>query len=119
MDTDDRPHTTLSELLSHRARRSPVSRLVIDVSGGLAIAAVATWARPGWWGVPLSAGLCLLCYGSWAIAERRLFPAPWQLTEFAERGWRAGRAAAALLGIASFLLLLLSLLAAGLGRWKS
>lgn len=119
VDADDRPDITLGELLSRRARRTPPSRLVIDVAGGLSIAAVAVWARPGGWGVPLSAGLCLLSYGVWATAERRLLASPWQLTQLVERAWRAGHAAAAVLGVASFLLLLLSLLSVGLGRWKS
>ena len=118
-DPAHRSDLSLHEVLSRRARRTPASRLVIDIAGGIAVAVVAAWARREGWVVFVSAGLCLSSYGSWAATERRLFASPWKLSLFAERGWRAARAVAALLGIVSFLLLLLALLSVGLGRWSS
>ena len=119
--TDPGQHqgATLNDLLSLRARRMPRSRLLIDVTGGIAIAATALWARP--WGALmfLSGGVCLASYGAWAFAERQLFDSPWRLSARAERSWRILKAAAALLGMLAFLTLIFALLGLGLGRWNS
>lgn len=119
--TDPGQHqgATLHELLSLRARRTPRSRLLIDIVGGIAIAAAALWARPGSALMLLSGGVCLASYGAWAFAERRIFDSPWRLSARAERVWRTLKAAATLLGLLAFLALLFALLSLGLGQWSS
>lgn len=110
---------SLGEILSARARRTPASRLTIDVLGGLAVGATALWARPRGVLLLVTAGLCLAMYGVWAAAERRLYHSPWTLPERTERFWRATRGTAALVGVASFLGFLFGVLALGLGQWSS
>jgi len=109
---------SLAEVLSRRARRTPTSRLWIDVVGGAALVLAAAWARPRAWAAILGGGLCLAAYGLWAFAELRLFSAPWLLPPRTEARWRAARAVAGVIGVLAFLLLLFGLLSVGLGRWS-
>lgn len=109
---------SLAEVLSRRARRTPMSRLWIDVVGGGALVLVSAWARPRGWAAILGGGLCLAAYGLWAFAERRLFTEPWRLPPRTETRWRAVRELAGGVGVLAFLLLLFGLLSVGLGRWS-
>lgn len=109
----------LAELLSARARRTPRERLALDVIGGALIAAAALWARPGGWVALAAAGACVSSYGVWALAERRLLPRPWPEVEPHRGLWRAVQGAAALLGVAAFVLFLFAALGVALGPIKS
>ena len=110
-------HPTLAELLSTRARGASDLRLAIDVALGVVIAvAVAIW-RPPAWPVLLAAGSCFAAFGAWGITDRELRErgqtAP-------NAGWlRAGRLAAALLGVVAGVTLLLGVLGLALGTWIS
>ncbi len=112
---DADPRGSLAEILSTRARAAAPSRLALDVVGGAAIAATAAWARPAGWLALASAATCFLSYGLWALTERRLVSEPWRLPMLAERSYRGLHAAAAILGLAAFVALLLALLGIGLG----
>ena len=106
---------SLAEILSARARTAAPSRLALDVLGGAAIATTAAWARPAGWLALASAATCFFCYGLWAITERQLLSEPWRLPRVAERTYRGLHAAAAIVGMTAFVLLLLALLGIGLG----
>ncbi len=106
---------TLGEILSLRARTAAPSRLALDVAGGAAIAATAAWAKPAGWLAIASAAICFLCYGLWAISERRLLSEPWRLSRPVELTYRGLHAATAMVGLAAFVALLLALLGIGLG----
>lgn len=110
-----RANAGLAEILGARALRATSPRLVADVIVGALVVAVAAWVRPMAWMLLLSAGACLVSYGVWAFAVRRLSAEAWRLSPGAENGWRALRAAGAFAGIAAFVLLLISLLGTMLG----
>lgn len=112
-------NASLPELLSARARRTPRDRLVLDVVGGIVVAAAALWARPSGWVVVAAAAACFASYGIWALAELRLLPRPWPEHEPHESAWRAVQGAAALLGLGAFVLLLFAALGVALGPIKS
>ena len=114
----DAPRATagLAEILGERALRAGSPRLTADIIVGTVIVVVAAWLRPAAWMLLLSAGACLAAYGTWAFAVRRLSAEAWRLSPGAENGWRALRAAGAFVGIAAFVLLLISLLGMMLGR---
>ncbi|MCL4215359.1 MAG: hypothetical protein KJZ74_15765 [Gemmatimonadales bacterium] len=112
-------NASLAELLSARARRTPRDRLAIDVVGGLLIAGTAVWARPGGWLIVAAAAGCFTFYGIWALAERHLLPRPWPERPSHEGVWEAVQGAAAVLGVGSFVLLLLAALGVGLGSITS
>lgn len=109
------PNASLAELLSARARRTPQDRLVIDVAGGILVAVAAFWAKPGGWVAIAAAAGCFVGYGCWALAERRLLPLPWPEQVRHEARWRAVQAAAAVVGIGAFVLLLFAALGIALG----
>lgn len=111
---DEAPN--LAEVLRHRARSAPRSRLIIDMAGGAALALVAYWARPVAWLVVASVGGCLAFYGLWAWADRRLHGLAWPFVRSVETRWRLMRSAAAIGGIASVLLLMFAVLGVALGR---
>jgi len=113
----DAPRATagLAEILGERALRAGSSRLTADIIVGTLIVAVAVWLRPAAWVLLLSAGACLIAYGAWAFAVRRLSAEAWRMPPGAENGWRALRAAGAFVGVAAFVLLLISLLGTMLG----
>ncbi|HET8769711.1 MAG TPA: hypothetical protein VFM71_01890 [Gemmatimonadaceae bacterium] len=113
----DAPRATagLAEILGERALRAGSSRLTADIIVGTLIVAVAVWLRPAAWVLLLSAGACLMAYGAWAFAVRRLSAEAWRMPPGAENGWRALRAAGAFVGVAAFVLLLISLLGTMLG----
>lgn len=112
-------NASLAELLSARARRTPRDRLALDIVGGVLIAIAAAWARPGGWVAVASAATCFAAYGVWALAELRLLPRPWPEQEPHETAWRVVQGAAAVLGIAAFVLLLFAALGVALGPIKS
>lgn len=112
-------HSSLAELLSARARRTPRDRLVLDIVGGLLVAAVAVWARPGGWVVLTAAATCFVAYGAWALAELKLLSVPWPERVPREGLWRALQGGAAFLGVGAFILLLFAGLGVGLGSIKS
>lgn len=109
----------LAELLSARARRTSPQRLALDVIGGVLVAAVAVWARPGGWVALAAAAACFACYGVWAVAEVRLLPRPWPERVPREGLWRAVQGVAALLGVGTFVLFLFAALGVALGPIKS
>ncbi|MDH5233376.1 MAG: hypothetical protein OEW77_00350 [Gemmatimonadota bacterium] len=113
------PDATLREVLSHRARRTPESRLWIDVGGGALVALAAVWALPKGAMALIGGGSCLACYGAWAMAERRLTSAPWKLDAGVERRWRTLHRVASFVGLVAFLGFLFGLFALGLGTWTS
>jgi len=116
MVIDDVPREpNLAEILSARALRTPMDRLRIDIVGGALIAATAIWARPAGWVVLLAAALCFVSYGAWAVAERRLQPVPWPDVIAHEGAWRALHRVAGMIGLASFVLLMLAALGVALG----
>ena len=112
-------NASLAELLSARARRTPRDRLALDVIGGILIATTAGWARPSGWVVVAAAAGCFAFYGIWALAELRLLPRSWPEPAPNERLWEAVQGAAAVLGLGSFVLLLIAALGVGLGPIKS
>jgi hypothetical protein len=107
---------SLGEVLDRRARRTPPSRLAIDIIGGVLIVAAAAWARMGPWLALVGAGAALAAYGTWARAAQHLAEEPWRLPKPVERRWRLLQAVTAPIGIAGFVLLLFALLGVGLGR---
>lgn len=112
-------NASLAEVLSARARRTPRDRLVVDVVGGVAIAATAIWARPAGWVVWAAAAGCLASYGLWALAEVQLLPRPWPERIRFAAWWRGMQPVAALLGVSAFVLLLFAALGLALGPIKS
>jgi hypothetical protein len=106
---------SLAAILGARARTTPPSRLGLDIAGGAAIAAVTLWARPSGWGAVLSAAVCFLAYGIWAVAERRLPPDPLRLPTAADRALRSAQTVAAIVGLTAFVVLLFALLGVVLG----
>ena len=109
------PNASLAEVLSARAKRTPMDRLLIDLVGGALVVLVAAWARPGGWVALAAAAGCFLGYGAWAIAERKLQAVPWPETVKHEQVWRAVRAGAAVVGIAAFVLMLFATMGLALG----
>lgn len=109
METSTLPQETLAEVLGARARRTPSDRLVIDVVGGVLIAAASIWARPLGWFPLLAVAACFACYGTWALAERRAASA------VRAGAWRILARAAGAFGVLAFVLLLFVLLGVALG----
>lgn len=105
---------SLVEVLSARAKRTPTSRLIIDAFGGAAVGAAAFWARPFGWFALIGAGAALFAYGVWALAERRL-ESDDRLSEHSAFALEMLQRAAAPVGIAGFLALLLGGLAIAFG----
>ncbi len=103
---------SLPEFLVQRARAASDSRLVLDASLGVAVAALAVLFRPKGWLVLLGAGLVFACYGTWGITDRELreHPLPWL---------RALRGAALVVGVLAALLVILTVLGGALGTWIS
>lgn len=115
MTTAANEHPSLPELLSVRALGTPRSRLLIDVAGGLLVAAAAIWARPFGWFSLGAAGLCLGAYGAWALAERRLED-PRELTPGRLAALEMLQGIMAPIGIAAALAFAFGLLAIAFGR---
>jgi hypothetical protein len=109
------PDASLTEVLSTRALRARPSRLWIDVLGGAAVAAVAVWARPTGWVAIASAAGCAMAYGVWACAERVTRSLEWGTPQAIERRWHAVRTIAGVVGLAAFVLFLLSFVGLALG----
>lgn len=108
------PDLSLAEFLSTRARRSSDGRLALDVACGFVVAlAAAVWHGPGW-RLLTPAALCFLGYGAWGIADRELLERigapPRSLTLL-----RTARLAAAIVGIAAAVTLVLTGMAVALG----
>lgn len=108
-------NASLAEILSARAKRTPMDRLLIDLVGGALVVLVAAWARPGGWVALAAAAGCFVAYGAWAIAERRLQAVSWPESAPHEQLLRAVRGGAAFVGIASFVLLLVATMGLALG----
>lgn len=113
--TQSSSEASLAEVLGARAKRTPMDRLLIDLVGGGLVMLVAVWARPSGWVVLAAAAGCLLAYGAWAIAERKLLAVPWPESVPHEQVWRAVRGGAAVVGIAAFVLLLFAAMGLALG----
>lgn len=116
MDASIAPDETLAAVLGARARATPADRLLLDVLGGLLVAAAAVWAKPPGWALLASAAGCFTFYGAWAFAERRLRPVPGTPLTADHPAWRLLWYGAATLGLASFVLMLLVFLGIALGR---
>jgi hypothetical protein len=108
-------NASLAELLSARARRTPADRLMIDIVGGALVAIAAVWARPSGWVALLAAAICFVCYGAWAVAERRLITSTWTEHVEHESMWRMVHGASAFVGLGAFGLLLFACLGIALG----
>lgn len=115
MDASIAPDETLAGVLGARVRRTPMDRLVLDVTGGVLVGAAAIWARPTGWFALFSLALCFACYGCWAFTERRRQMAEPDLGP----GWRIARQLSAVVGITAFVALLFALLGIALGPIKS
>lgn len=118
MDASVVPEKTLADVLGERARRTPMDRLILDVVGGVLIAAAAVWARPPAWFPLVAAAVCFACYGCWAVTERRLHPEPSAEAEISP-AWRFLRQASAVVGLAAYVTLLFAVLGLALGPIKS
>lgn len=119
MDASAVPQESLADVLSARARRTPMDRLVLDIVGGLLIGAAAIWARPPAWFPLLAAATCFACYGCWAVTERRRHADLIASAAIASPAWRFARQASAVLGIAAYVTLLFAILGLALGPIKS
>ncbi len=108
-------NASLAEILSARAKRTPMDRLLIDLVGGGLVVLVAAWARPGGWVALAATAGCFLSYGAWAIAERKLRAVSWPESAPHEEVWRAVRGGAAVVGIAAFVLMLFATMGIALG----
>lgn len=108
---------TLPALLAHRARHASDGRLVLDAAGGLIVGALALATRPPGWPILTSAAASFLAYGVWGISDRILDDAG--VGAYSARALRALRGAAAALGAASALALVLTAMAFMLGTWIS
>jgi hypothetical protein len=115
MDTSVAHEETLADVLSARARRTPMDRLVLDMIGGVLIAAATLWARPTAWVPLLAAAACFAFYGCWAVTERRLHTEPGRPTPAVSPAWHVVRQASAVLGLTAFVTLLFALLGVALG----
>ncbi len=115
MDASIVPEETLSDVLGARARRTPMDRLVLDVVGGTLIGAAAIWARPPAWFPLLAAAACFVCYGCWAVTERRSLADPNAVAPVTGAAWLFVRKASAALGLVAFVTLLFALLGLALG----
>ncbi len=110
---------TLAEVLSHRARNTPQSRLVIDIVGGLAIAALTAWARPTGWVTVASGAICLAAYGTWGWVDRWLSAQVTPLGDSATTRWRMAQQLVAVVGLGAFVLFLMAVLGIALGKFIS
>ena len=63
---------SLGDALVQCARRASMPRLILDVTGGVFILAVAVAWRPSGWAVLASAALCFATFGVSALADRLL-----------------------------------------------
>ncbi|MDQ8165328.1 MAG: hypothetical protein P3A28_06175 [Gemmatimonadota bacterium] len=113
------PDATLAEVLSHRARNTPTSRLVIDIAGGFAIAALTVWARPTGWVALTSAALCFAAYGAWGWVDRSLSAQLNPIGDSAIRRWRMLQQVVAVIGLGAFVLFLMAVLGIALGKFIS
>jgi hypothetical protein len=110
---------SLADVLGARARRTPMDRLVLDIVGGVLIAAASIWARPPGWFPLMAAATCFACYGCWAVTERRAHTAAGTPGPAASPAWRFARRAAAVVGLAAYVTLLFAILGLALGPIKS
>ena len=108
---------TLTQFLAARARQASDARLALDVGAGfLVVLAASIWRGKGW-DVAATAGLCVLAYGVWGITDRELGERG--KTGYASGSLRAGRIAAATIGVVAAVGFALSALAIILGPIKS
>jgi hypothetical protein len=112
-------NASLGSFLHARAFAAHTRRLVLDVAVGSLVAVAAAWVRPSGWVMIACIGGCFAMYGLWALAERRLEDERLVMSRGPEVLWEIVRGGAALLGIASVLLLMFSAVAATLGTWIS
>jgi hypothetical protein len=110
------PDATLAEVLSYRARNTPQSRLVIDIAGGVAVAAMTVWARPGGWVTLASAAVCFAAYGAWGWINQSLSAMHTPAGDAVIRRWRMLQLVAAGIGISAFVLFLVAALGIALGK---
>jgi len=104
-----RPDETLADVLGTRSERTPTSRLVLELVGGVLVGSAAIWARPPRWVVLATLSTCVACYGTWALARRRARPMG------AVTAWPVIERVAGVLGIAAFAFLQFVLLGIALG----
>jgi hypothetical protein len=92
---------------------------VLDVAGGLLVAAIAGFARPWAWPLLLSAALCFAAFGAWGIADRELTDRGDASPTAGVRLLRALRLVAIAVGTAAAVTLLLTALGIALGSVRS
>lgn len=113
------PDATLAEVLSYRARNTPQSRLIIDIAGGLAIAALTLWAQPSGWVTITSAAVCFAAYGAWGWVDQALAALTAPIGDSAIRRWRMLQQVVAVIGLGAFGLFLVAGLGIALGKFIS
>lgn len=108
----------LGTVLAQLARRTPDGRLVSAAAAGIVAALAAAVLRPPAWFPLLAAGVCLLSFGGWGIADRMLREDP-DRGSSAHRLLRVTRVMAVGLGILGGAALALGVFALVMGTWIS
>ena len=120
IDSSRRQNASMGAFLHARALSSSRRRLVLDVILGTAVALPAIVFRPPAWLIVAGIGVCFASYGLWAIAERELsMPREFALGEKKRAGLIALRGIMAVIGVISVMLLMATVVAAGVGNWVS
>lgn len=108
----------LGTVLAQLARRTPDGRLASAAAAGVVAALVAVVLRPPAWFPLLAAGICLLSFGGWGIADRMLREDP-DRGSSTHRLLRVARVTAVVLGICGGAALALGVFALAMGTWIS
>ena len=118
-DAVPHPDASLPDALVARARAASDGRLAVDVVGGLAVAIASVAWHPGVWPVLVSVGLCFASFGAWGIADREIAERPTATDHGFLRVLQGVRALSVVVGTASVLALMFSILGLALGTWIS
>src|SRR5689334_18781839 len=102
-------------VLAQLARRTSDGRLVLAAAVGVV---AAVMLKPPAWFPLLAAGVCLLSFGAWGIADRVLQESPAAVSSD-HRVLRVARVIAVALGIVGGLALALGVFVLAMGTWIS
>ena len=108
----------LGTVLAQLARRTPDGRLVLAAAAGIVAALAAVVLKPPAWFPLLAAGVCLVSFGVWGIADRILHERPAPVSS-GQALLRAMRVIAVVLGIVGGVALALGVFALAMGNWIS
>ena len=108
----------LGTVLAQLARRTPDGRLVLAAAVGMVAALAAVVLKPPAWFPMLAAGVCLVSFGVWGIADRILHESPASVSS-GQPLLRAMRVIAVVLGIVGGVALALGVFALAMGNWIS